>query len=50
MRITPTAMALGEAAGMAAALGGGRPTRETEIPALQAAILRRGGIPGKRFV
>ena len=50
VRITPTAMALGEAAGMAAALGGGRPTRETEIPALQAAILRRGGIPGKRFV
>ncbi len=48
-RITPTAMALGEAAGIAAQMAAaeGKPVSEVSIAALQKAIREAGGIPTK---
>ncbi len=49
VRITPTAMALGEAAGIAAALASDGHPAKVNVSALQKAIARWGGIPGKRW-
>ena len=49
-RITPTAMALGEAAGIAAALAGNGNVGLVSIPALQERIRDAGGIPGRKYL
>lgn len=50
LRITATAMAMGEAAGIAAAMAADRnqAPREVDIPALQGRIAARGGIYGRK--
>lgn len=50
VRITPTAMALGEAAGIAASLAQDGDVRGVEITRLQARISAQGGVPGRRFL
>ena len=52
VRITPTAMALGEAAGIAAALSLGHAGRcaDVEVEMLQARIASHGGVPGRRWL
>lgn len=50
VRITPTAMALGEAAGIAAALAGNGNPASVDIPLLQKKILEAGGVPGRQFL
>ncbi|MBR1685049.1 MAG: FAD-dependent oxidoreductase [Clostridia bacterium] len=52
VRITPTAMALGQAAGVAAAIACSeeRPVGEVDVHRLQRALLEAGAIPGKAFV
>lgn len=51
-RITVTAMALGEAAGTAAALcaKSGADVDEADVAAVQAALAARGAIPGRRWL
>ena len=49
-RITPTAMALGEAAGIAAALAENGNVGLVSIPALQERIRDAGGIPGRKYL
>lgn len=50
VRITPTAMALGEAAGTAAAMApDGTPAR-ADVSALQARLAERGAVPGKKYL
>ena len=49
-RITPTAMALGEAAGIAAALAENGNVGLVSLPALQKRIRDAGGIPGRKYL
>lgn len=52
VRVTPTVMAMGEAAGIAAAMAAqrGLALADVDIAALQARILRHGGIPGRKYL
>ena len=52
LRITATAMAMGEAAGIAAATAAkdGKTPGEADVRALQQCIAAHGGIPGRRFI
>ncbi len=51
VRITPTAMALGEAAGTAAALAcDGTDVQMTDVRAVQEHLVRHGAVPGKAFL
>ena len=50
VRITPTAMALGEAAGIAAALAERGAVAQVDISALQAKIRAAGGVPGRKYL
>ena len=50
VRVTPTAMALGEAAGIAAALAREGRTDEIDVPLLRQRIWEKGGVPGKKYM
>lgn len=52
VRVTPTVMAMGEAAGIAAAMAAkqGLALMDIDIAALQGAIAGHGGIPGRKYL
>lgn len=52
VRITPTVMAMGEAAGIAAAIAvqGGYAVADVDVSALQARIASHGGVPGRGYL
>ena len=50
VRITPTAMALGEAAGIAAALAPSGRVDRVDAAGLRERIAQRGGVPGKKYM
>jgi hypothetical protein len=52
VRITPTAMALGQAAGMAASIAVTEkiPVQEVDVQKLQNLLWQDGAIPGKRWL
>ena len=49
-RITPTAMALGQAAGIAAAMAEDGNVAKVDVAALRERIYRRGGVPGRKYL